>query len=287
MNSLRSAANLVKNLCMARSAYRFFIRDWRSLGDLQRCADAVATMRHSINLEPLPMPGPSARRILVLAPHPDDEILGPGGTLIGAIRGGARVRVVYLTQGKPTQAETLKQEAMAVAQAVGYETRFLDYYARHLPLDSRVIDALRQEMDSFDPQAVMLPFLTDDHDDHRRASHLLCLTHQARGLPAALEVWAYQVYSALLPNVVVDISDVVEDKRRAIAAWRSQAAARDWAHFALGLNAFNSRFLPGSSAPRYAEAFFVLPAPDYCRFCEPYFDADPAFTYYTRDYVRS
>ena len=270
---------------MAKSAYRFLIRDWRSLGDLKRCADAVATMRHSINLEPLLMTGPSAKRILVIAPHPDDEILGPGGTLIDAIRRGARVRVVYLTQGKAAEAATLRQEAMRVAQAVGYETRFLDYYSRQLPLDSPLLGALRHEIDAFAAEALMLPFLSDDHDDHRRASHLLWLSHKARPLSANLEVWAYQVYSALIPNVVVDISHVVQDKRNAIAMWQSQAANRDWAHFALGLNAFNSRFLPASSAARHAEAFFVLPAPDYCEFCEPYFDSDPAAVYYASSYV--
>lgn len=284
---LHATVKLLKNLVMRRSAYRFFMRDWRALGDLGRCADAAATFRHSVNLEPILMEGPQGKRILVIAPHPDDEILGAGGTLIASIGRGAKVRVFYLTRGKASQAEALMKEAAAVARLVGYETRFLNYYARCLPLDAQIIDTLREEIEIFGPQVLMLPFLCDDHDDHRRASHLLWLTHQAHSLPPGLEIWAYQVYTALIPNVVVDITATAEHKRTAIAGWASQAGSRDWAHYALGLNAFNSRFLPGATGPRFAEAFFVLPLEDYCELCGHYFGGNPGSAYYTEGYVQS
>lgn len=286
MKYLDGLARLVKALIFRRAAYRFFIKDWRSLDDLQRCADAVATFRHSVNLEPLVSVGPRGRRILVIAPHPDDEMLGPGGTLISALEHGARVRVLYLTQGKSAQRDDLVRETLAVAASVGYETRFMDYRARELPLDEESIGRLGSEIEDFAPQVLMLPFLCDDHDDHRRASHLLWLAMQGEMPVPGIEVWAYQVYTALLSNVIVDITALAERKRRAIAGWQSQSTSRDWGHFALGLNAFNSRFLPQATSPRYAESFFVVPLKDYLELCAGYF-APGAAPYYSKTYVES
>lgn len=276
--------NRLRNLVLARSAYRFIIRDWQNLGDLRRCADAVATLRASVNLEPLQMDVPRGKRLLVIAPHPDDEMLGPGGTLIKAIAEGAVVRVLYLTQGRREQARQVTAEARAVAARIGYETHFLAYLSRALPLDEVAQEALRAEVASFRPDTLFLPFFCDDHDDHRRASHLLWLAHAREALPA-LEVWAYQVYTALIPNVVSDISAVAEAKRVAIRGWASQSANRDWAHFALGLNAFNSRFLPAGPGERYGETFFVLPLDAYCELCQEYFGDGAGDVYYSPDYA--
>lgn len=283
--SMRRAFLGLKNLLMPRSAYRFFLRDWITLTDLGRCADAVATMRYSVSLEPVRMVGPNGDRIMVIAPHPDDEILGPGGTLIKSINGGSKVRVIYLTSGKMGQAADLEREALRVAELVGYETRFLGYSSRRIPLSDGVAAELRTEIDRFSPNVLMLPFFCDDHDDHRRASHLLLRAHKARPLPFKLEIWAYQVYSALIPNVVVDITAVAERKLEVIGLWHSQSGSRDWGHFSLGLNAFNSRFLTDAAGPRYAEAFFVLPAHEYCDVCSTYFDHDPAGAYYSKEYA--
>ncbi len=85
----------------SRQAYKFFMRDWIALNDLQRCADAVTTMRFTRTLEPLEMSAPRAKRIAVIAPHPDDEMLGAGGTLIHALRAGADVRCIYVTSSNP------------------------------------------------------------------------------------------------------------------------------------------------------------------------------------------
>jgi LmbE family N-acetylglucosaminyl deacetylase len=175
------------------------------------------------------------------------------------------------------------EEAKRVAAALGYETRFLPYFSKELPIDREVQDVLREELRTFRADTLFLPFLCDDHDDHRRASHVLWLAHRRLPLPS-VEVWAYQVYTALLANVVSDISAVAEAKRQAIRTWASQAGSRDWAHFALGLNAFNSRFLPPGAGERHAETFFVVPLNDYCDLCASYF-ADAGKCYYSEGYA--
>ena len=93
------------------------------------------------------------------------------------------------------------------------------------------------------------------------------------------EVWAFQVYSTVLPNIVVDITDVIDEKIRLINYWESIKKSRDWGHYAKGLNAFNSRFLK-TNQPRYAESFFVVPAKEYIELCSIYFKNPEDNIYY-------
>ena len=238
-------------------------------------------MRFSRNLKPIELHAPKASRILVIAPHADDETIGPGGTIIHAVNSGAKVHCLYLTLGQP--AEKAEHEVPIVAQEIGYSTEFLGFTSHNIPLSVKAVHSFAKAIQRFKPTCIFLPFLLDDHDDHRRANHLLLSAYQEQLLPENVEMWAYQVYTTLLPNVVVDITDVKDRKIRAIRMWQSKMQSRDWAHYALGLNAFNCRFLESSAAPRYAESFFVLPLAEYIELCKVYFK-DPAAVYYFPSY---
>jgi LmbE family N-acetylglucosaminyl deacetylase len=262
-----------------RRAYKFFLRDWTRLHDIQALALVLSTARFSRNLEPLELPHPRGRRLTVIAPHPDDEILGPGGTLLKAIGAGASVTVLYLTDGKP--AERVSAEAKAVAEKFGYHTKFLHLPSNNIPLDQNTVSEFRAAIEALRPDTLFIPFLADDHDDHRRASHLLLQAYGAGSPTLQSEVWGYQVYTLLPPNVVVDISTVAEQKREAIRMFGSQSS-RDWAHYMLGMNAFNSRFLRAARGPVFIEAFFVVPGAEYIDLCRNYFSAGD--TYYFANY---
>ena len=277
----------LRNWLLGRKTYKFFLRDWLALGDLQRAADVLATMRFSQNLVPTLMPGPKADRITVIAPHPDDEMMGPGGTIIAALDRGADVDVVYLSRGRHGAAgDELCAEAQALADRLGYRTHFLDHPLRNIPVDLPAAQALADLLASLASGALFIPFLLDDHDDHRRASHLLLESMRSKPSLALPEIWGYQVYTTLPGNVAVDITDVASRKAEAIRGFASQMKIRDWPHWALGLNAFNSRFVSGGAEPRYIESFFVVPAQAYRDICAHYFD-DAADSVYREENYRS
>ena len=260
---------------VSRSAYKFLIRDWVALDDLDSCAAVLGTMRFSRNLEPLEIDVPRGRRVVVVAPHPDDEMIGPGGTLIKALAGGAAVEVLYLTRDAGEPGLLREAETLTVARKMGFTPHFFSFPAGALPVDSDAAAALAERIAAWQPDTLFIPFLCDDHPEHRAASRLLLLAADAGALQPDIEVWAYQVYTSLLPNVVVDITAVAKRKAAAIALWRDTAMKeRDWCHYALGLNAYNSRFLRKPPGPHYAEAFFVVPLTEYVALCRTYFDRD-------------
>lgn len=279
----KKAQSFVKNYLLQRKAYQFFIRDWITLSDLQGANDMLATMRFSQNLQPLQRSAPDADRILVIAPHPDDESIGPGGTLLKALKKKVNLLVLYLTCGTSENSNLLQSEAFRIASAYRYDSVFLNYHSKNIPVNNEALLQFSKIINDFSPEVVFLPFLLDDHDDHRRASHLLFLAQSKRFLQCNFVVWAYQVYTTLLPNVIVDITDIILEKKQWIKMWTIQNKTRNWAHFTLGLNAFNQRFLLNSAEAKYAEGFFVLPLKEYLNYCRLYFKR-PEACYYHSNY---
>lgn len=272
----RNLLNRIERQLWARRSYKFVRHRWAGLEDLTRLADVLATMRAGREIAPLELDFPADKRIAVLAPHPDDEIIGPGGTLIGAIQRGCKVSVIYLTSGngRAEVAEQREQEAREVATSVGFDTVFLKFERLDDDISEAAAETLRGCLADLSPDMIFVPFLADDHAEHRRASEILAriFDHDAGlGNP---EVWAYQVYGAVIANVIVDIASTAKAKADAIGLFRSQMETRDWSHYALGLNAYNSRFLTSAQAT-YGEMFFVLPLSEYAAFCRQYFAATP------------
>lgn len=254
-----------------QTAYRFFLRDW-FVPDAEAAAAVMATARPSRALQPVIMEGPLAKRITVIAPHPDDEVIGPGGTLLRASDQGIKIDVIFLTEGSnDTQERKVRcAEAETVAAETGWEMHSLMLPLDETHISEQTVQAFVDALCECKPDVIFIPFLLDDNDDHRMASNLLLAASELNKSALANEVWAYQVYSPLPGNVLVPIGDRAEKKAELIRMYASQSVVRDWAHYALGLNAFNTRFTQRDCQDPYIEAFFVLPLDDYLDLCRLY-----------------
>ena len=253
-----------------KDAYKFILRDWLSVKDIGLLMRVLETKRFTSNLEPVILKVPNARRVLVIAPHPDDEIISSGGTILKLVDSGADIKVIYLTSGEEIEKNTREQEALEVAKRLKTMSEFWHYTVHGIKADEGSKRRLISTLEDFEPQAVFIPFLSDDHPDHRSSNRFFyeALKDYKKLSP---EIWAYQVYSTLMPNVVIDITQEVERKSELINLFNSQMKRRNWSHYAKGLNAMNSRFLRTSEA-RYAECFFVVPLKEYLNLCGKYFD---------------
>jgi len=254
---------------MGRKAYKWAMRDWTAAGDIGAARDLLNAGRLVRGVEPQVLDGPVGRRLLVLAPHPDDEVIGPGGTLIRAQRAGATVHVVYMTSGTAEEAVERRREAERLCGLLGFTADYLEQ-TPHAIEASVVAARLSEIARRFRPDALLLPFVLDDHEDHGLASEAAAQALRLGGLRGDVEAWAYQVYTALPANVAVEVTDLSADKAAAIRLYDTQMRRRDWAHYALGLNAFNCRLLRGRADACYVEAFFVLPLEDYVSIASAY-----------------
>ncbi|MGZ5431740.1 MAG: PIG-L family deacetylase [Thermoanaerobaculia bacterium] len=203
-------------------------------------------------------------RLLVLAPHPDDEVIGCGGLVAQHLREHRAVRVVVATDGAQAgTAPAREQESRRALDTLGEnaELAFLGFPDRGLgdPLASR----LRDELLTFRPDLILVPAPIEIHPDHHALARVFCeLVQRDETLFADLAVARvafYEVGQPLRPNAIVDISDVAEAKYAAIAHHESQLAQRDYVAYARGLNAYRAMTLPPET--KFAEAYYVVDLP--------------------------
>jgi len=225
---------------------------------------------------------PGGGKIMVLAPHMDDEVLGCGGTIARHAQAGAHVCVVFLTDGRyggTTEPglseanrelkrreliETRKQEARSACALLGVATViFLDAEDTRLRMDALIAARLHEILERELPDIVYLPFFVDRHMDHRAATDVLLAATANTTLD--FECRGYEVWTPLLPNCLVAIDATMELKQRALSCYRSQLALMDYLHVGTGLNAYRSAAL-GNPACRFAEAFHALALAEYRQF---------------------
>ena len=93
-------------------------------------------------------------------------------------------------------------------------------------------------------------------------------------------MWGYQVHNTLYPNGYVDVTDKITEKRELLEIYRSQIEfGQRFDHMAVGMAAWNARFLPNSTAKRYVEVFFTLPLHEYVTLVESFYLRDLRATY--------
>lgn len=204
--------------------------------------------------------------ILVLAPHPDDEVFGCGGVVTLAGRAGARVHTVILTdggaQGDPG---VRRQEAAEAARRLGIpEPEHWDLADRSLdPSDDRLRERLEALIARVAPAIVMTPSPAEVHPDHRAVALLVYRILQRvtpgdriQAASPALRLAAYEVSAVLRPNLLVDVSEVWEDVLAAAKAYESQVTLLPYVEVLEGVASMRRLTLPVSV--RRAEAYFVV-----------------------------
>lgn len=175
--------------------------------------------------------------ILAIAAHRDDIELICSGTLIKAARQGHRTAIIDLTAGETGtrgSAALRGEEAAAAAEIMGVSARenlgLPDGALLNTP-ETRTLVAVA--IRRFRPCIVIAPALAGRHPDHIVAGQLVRDACFVAGLAkVAPEVPAYRprkiVHATTFrddydkPTFVVDISDVFEDKMRAIKCYASQ-----------------------------------------------------------------
>jgi LmbE family N-acetylglucosaminyl deacetylase len=176
-----------------------------------------------------------ARRAIVFAPHPDDEALGCGGTVIRKKQAGADVKIVFMTDGSESHAHLMPAsalrairaaEAVAAAKALGVEQtdvilldfkdgRLADY--RDIGV-RRVTEILRRQR----PAQIFVPYAKDGPPDHEATTDVVVAALRARGQPATIYeypvwFWHHWPWTRLKASGGGLLEDV---KRGVVAGWR-------------------------------------------------------------------
>jgi bacillithiol biosynthesis deacetylase BshB1 len=172
--------------------------------------------------------------LLVFGPHPDDLEIGMGGTIARHADRGAAVGLCDLTAGEMGSNGTVDErlaEAEGASQVLGAAWRVnLRWPDRGIGGSDQVKSAVAL-IRRARPRAIAIPYAVDRHPDHVAASQVLTEAAFSSGLrrfEPSITAWRpsrvcyYFINDAATPSFVVDVSDVYERKRRALACYVSQ-----------------------------------------------------------------
>ncbi len=199
--------------------------------------------------------------VLVIAPHPDDEAIGCGGTLLIHAARGDRVGVVFLTSGElgiehlpPDEARRLREDEAARAAeilkiaAVKF-LRLPDWSVGEHADEavSQILPIITAET----PGIIYLPHAADAHPDHRATLPIMRAVLKKTG--ATPELRGYEIWTPMAKfDEVEDITATMRDKLRAVRCHRSQLAAFRYDRAVRGLAQYRAAL---SKTGRYAEVF--------------------------------
>lgn len=183
-------------------------------------------------------------KTIVIAPHPDDEVLGVGGTLLRRKAEGAKVAWLIVTtisvelglsKKKVTQRA---DEVKRVTELFGFDEVFtLNFPTTQLdriPMSDLVV-GISAVFKSFAPEEVFVPHPSDVHTDHRMVFNAAASCTKWFRYPSVKRVLAYETLSetdfglgtdqGFRPNVFVDIEPFLNDKLRAMDIYTSELGA--------------------------------------------------------------
>lgn len=220
-------------------------------------------------------------RILVFSPHPDDDVIGCGGSIAKHVTQDNEVIIVYMTSGeagslgyaKKELAKIREKEAREAAEILGVGVQdliflrnrvgnrdgYLEYNEKNLV---EIINIIRAKK----PNVVYIPHKNDAHKDHMKTNELVVESIGRAGGPWFPEckgepwlvatVLCYEVWTPLLNcSYASDITDFFELKVKALKKHASQTADIQYVEAVKGLNRYRGMM---SGKGKYCECFQVL-----------------------------
>lgn len=190
----------------------------------------------------------AAEQVLVVAAHPDDEVLGCGGTIVRHVAAGDEVHIAILGEGitsrqahrdpeeASTELEQLRQQAQRVAELLGAATidlcGFPDNRFDTVPLLD-LVKAVEQTITRVAPRMVYTHHAGDLNIDHRitfeavltacRPTPGQCVrTIYSFEVPSSTEWGSPTASNAFIPTVYVDVSEALDKKLEAMAVYDNE-----------------------------------------------------------------
>ncbi len=215
------------------------------------------------------------RRTLIVAPHPDDDILGVGGTIAKRVGNGEIVNVVVVTSrfGRHYDNENAKdnfyQYCNAVRKIGVLDPIFLNFPTLELDVHKQVQinNAIAEVIEELEPDELYIPHWGDIHTEHKLVCNsALVASRPHRGL--VRKVYAYETLSetsldaptgsnAFVPNVWEAIEATLEKKIEEMTAFEQQLDAGYQPRSIYAIEAL-AAYRGTQISKKYAEAFQLV-----------------------------
>ena len=171
---------------------------------------------------------------LLVSPHPDDELIPAGGTLLTLRDAGWRVHNLACGLGRPEQHERRRAELTRACQVAGFELDCIEppvSMSRGDDLDEagqRLLASVRQRLDALEPELVVGPGPEDAHHAHELVARAVIDAVEAAARPQT--VWWWELWGHLRrATLLVDVEQVLGRVIAALRCHTSELGRSDYA----------------------------------------------------------
>lgn len=219
-------------------------------------------------LVPRPVDCDNWKRIIIFAPHQDDEVIGCGALLNRLKSQKCHIDLVFLTDGRPLGQNAANmvnkrlEESKLVAGILKANLINIGINNVSLKIDLNHVKQIEEliNIDWYD--AIFTPWVLDAPPKHRLCNALLSKIFKNK-LHLDSQIFNYQVHNSLIPNVYLDYTSEFGDKQKLIKVYESQLKTQNYAHLSEGLDAWNARYLDWSPYKRFIEVYHQIPLKSY------------------------
>jgi LmbE family N-acetylglucosaminyl deacetylase len=216
-------------------------------------------------------------RILVISPHPDDETLGCGGTILKHKDLGDQIHWLIITNIDVKNGwdrdivEKRQKEVETTAEMYGFEKTFkLDYPTAKLdtiPIQE-IIKSISKVILEVKPEIIYLPNRSDVHTDHQITFKAAYSCTKNFRYPFIKRILMYETLSetefapalpenTFIPNVFMDITNYFEKKLEIFKVYKSEVMEEPLPRSLDSIKAFN-KYKGSRIGKKYAESFQLL-----------------------------
>lgn len=221
------------------------------------------------NLEKIIPEVKMSKTILVFAPHPDDEVLGVGGTILRKKAKGDNVVVCVATKNE--KYDIRKKESDVAHKLMGIDSseflEFPDLGLDKVPHDD-FTDAIRLVLSKYEPDEVYMPYIGDIHTDHKALASAILVAIRPKYKFSPTVAYMYETMSEtgldfqqpnahFNPNVYIDISDFLSKKLVALSAYSSQIGEEPCSRSIMAIDAL-AKYRGAQAEMIAAEAFSLV-----------------------------
>jgi len=213
------------------------------------------------------------KSVLIVSPHPDDETLGAGGTLLKYKSAGYSIswlNVTHMSEAlgwTPAQIQKRDTEIEAVKAFYGFK-HFFNLDLKTTQLDTYpiggIIDSISKIIQTIKPTVVILPYREDAHTEHRIVFDAVTAVTKTFRAPFIEKVLSMEILSetdyaktVFSPNYFVDITDYMDRKIEAMKIYASEMGEMPFPRSETAIRALGTH-RGAQSACQYAEAFQIL-----------------------------
>ena len=217
------------------------------------------------------------KNVLIIAPHPDDEVLGCGGTILKHQQAGDNIYWLLLTEpaiDESFAAEMMAERDEAITQMqkafqfnkifrIGFQVLHLDT----IPL-KKIVQSIGEIVHEIEANVLYIPFGGDVHSDHSVAFQAAWSAGKTFRYPSVKEIYVYETISeteyavpqgltVFQPNTFQDISQFIDEKLRIAAFYKNEIEEHPFPRSLEHIKAL-AVHRGAACGSKYAEAFMCL-----------------------------